>query len=291
MKKSLKFTFGLLGITAILGISISSIVSCSSNSNLKANKSNNSNTLNSSLSNVPYIPYSALSKNVLVNPITNKPSWTYDEAKKYWDNEWEKETSTIQGYQKVVAVALKSYEKDFPILENASFQKGPNKGTTFNLKTLDYTFHDKFINLNYSKVINNPKLFKVYINVSYINASFLPVFIYKSFLGHPCIAICSAANVSFNIKIEYYSKPQQQEIPSYLTKINNTTYVYKKNITDFSFQPNHEHINPLYLHYGFAVVSTYNKNLNFGSINMSYSSQTNNSVKINTHWLYSIHNK
>ena len=77
MKKSIKLTLGLLGISAISAITIGSVISCSNNNTNLASNNNqdNKNSNNKSSSTNPnssndtsYIPYSELTKTVTKEP-------------------------------------------------------------------------------------------------------------------------------------------------------------------------------------------------------------------------------
>ena len=104
MKKSIKLTLGLLGISAISAITVGSVISCSNNnSNLASNNNqdnkNSNNKSSSTNQNSPndtsFIPYSDLTKSV-----TKEPS--FNAALTAWTNDWSKLTTNPETYLNLI---------------------------------------------------------------------------------------------------------------------------------------------------------------------------------------------
>ena len=104
MKKSIKLTLGLLGISTISAITIGSVISCSNNNTNLASNNNqdnkNSNNKSSSTNpnssnNTSFIPYSELTKTV-----TKEPSFAAALAN--WTQRWKQLTSNSETYLKMI---------------------------------------------------------------------------------------------------------------------------------------------------------------------------------------------
>ncbi|MBQ5492874.1 MAG: hypothetical protein IIT78_03260 [Mycoplasmataceae bacterium] len=118
MKKSIKLTLGLLGISAISAITVGSVISCSNNnSNLASNNNqDNKNSNNKSSSTNPnssndtnFIPYSELTKMV-----TKEQNFTAALAN--WTQRWKQLTSNRETYLKMITNdfnACLSYTTEF----------------------------------------------------------------------------------------------------------------------------------------------------------------------------------
>ena len=124
MKKSIKLTLGVLGISAISAITVGSVISCSNNNTNLASNNNqdNKNSNNKSSSTNPnssndtsFIPYSELTKTV-----TKEPSFAAALAN--WTNRWKQLTSNSETYLKMIT-------NDFNAFLNYSTQEANSDPT------------------------------------------------------------------------------------------------------------------------------------------------------------------
>ena len=122
MKKSIKLTLGLLGISTISAITVGSVISCSNNNTNLASNNNqdNKNSNNKSSSTNPnssndtsFIPYSELTKTV-----TKEPSFAAALAN--WTQRWKQLTSNRETYLKMITNDFNACLSDFTKFTNTN---------------------------------------------------------------------------------------------------------------------------------------------------------------------------
>ena len=244
MKKSIKLTLGLLGISAISAITVGSVISCSNDSSMvstNSNNSSNSNNTNKSSSTNPnssndtsFIPYSELTKTV-----TKEPSFAAALAN--WTQKWDQLTSNKETYLKMITNDFNAcLQQTYYFMKNNPGyffdQEGPgtishtvlltispcniqiflNKDNTFNIS------YDSIINLGYLK---NNKSYPNVVTIEFEN----------------CISNISFSPYIFTTNItntfSSYNGSQKNDVlygGEYIESAKFDCYVIKKNINQTS---------------------------------------------------------
>ena len=194
MKKSIKLTLGLLGISAISAITVGSVISCSNDSSMvstNSNNSSNSNNTNKSSSTNPnssndtsFIPYSELTKTV-----TKEPSFAAALAN--WTNKWNQLTANPKTYLALITNDFNACLSDTTEFFNAhsnskdnwltncydwicsesysNVQISLNKNNTFNIS------YDSICYIGYIKnKISYQQVIKITSENNYTNLTFKP---------------------------------------------------------------------------------------------------------------------
>ena len=197
MKKSIKLTLGLLGISTISAITVGSVISCSNNNTNLASNNNqdNKNSNNKSSSTNPnssndtsFIPYSELTKTV-----TKEPSFAAALAN--WTNRWKQLTSNRETYLKMIT-------NDFnACLEQTYYFMKNNPGYFFDAKGPGTISHTVLLNIspcNIQIFFNKDNTF----NISYdfiVNLGYL-----KNNKSYPNVLTIEGENCLSNISFYPY---------------------------------------------------------------------------------------
>ena len=249
MKKSIKITLGLLGITTISAITVGSVISCSNNSSMVSTNSNNSSSSNKQNTNqtndTSFVPYSDLTKTV-----TKEPS--FDAALADWTNKWNQLTANPKTYLALITNdvnACLSYSCKLTNEDPTSINIGsPKPYANF---TLTQSFNNVNVSLNKNNTFNisfnlianygymenkqiNPG-FNISFNIDLINVTFKPYlfYLYNS-------AVSSSTSKSQIVYGGEFMNSYTFNIKASVSKLNsmpnNNSTKYIKNIYSSRFQ-------------------------------------------------------